>query len=210
MEKILKSSDLNLKEIKKILKQGGVLVYPTDTVYGICADFNSTEGIKKIYKVKERDERSPLIALLSDKKYLEKIAEIPNDKKEIIERVIEKFWPGALTIILKKKYVVPNEMVSNGESVGVRVPNLKITRDIIESMGGILPTTSANISGERTPQKYEELSKEIIERADIVVKYEEEILGVASTIVDFSKEKIAILREGAIKKEELNLLINKK
>lgn len=206
---ILKEKEIDYKRIKKILEQGGVIIYPTDTVYGIGCSLSSIKGIEKIYLSKERDKSSPLIALISDKKYLNEIANIPKDKEKLLKKLIELYWPGALTIILNKKSIVPKEMVALGETIGIRIPNLKITREIIEKVGGIMPTTSANISGEKTPKNYYELSERIKEKSDIIVEYNEEILGVESTIIDLTKDIPEILREGAIKIRELDKFIGK-
>lgn len=203
MNLLNQKDNIDYEKIKEILEKGGVVIYPTDTVYGIGCTLTSLKGIEKIYLSKERDKSSPLIALISKKDYWKKIATVSEDKEELLEKLMNKYWPGALTVILKKKDIVPNEMVSYGDTVGIRVPSLRIARDIIEKVGGIMPTTSANISGEKTPKTYFELSEKIKERADIVVEYKEEILGVESTIIDLTKEIPIILREGAISRKEL-------
>ena len=100
-------------------------------------------------------------------------------------------------------------MVSNGLTVGIRIPALKLAQDIIESVGGILPTQSADISGERTPKSYDELNEKFIDRVDLIVDGGETPLGVESTILDLTKDNPTILREGAIKKEEIEKLIGK-
>nr|WP_307774829.1 L-threonylcarbamoyladenylate synthase [uncultured Cetobacterium sp.] len=202
-------SNINFDDIKESLAKGKIIVYPTDTVYGVGASIDSIKGIENIYKAKERSFTSPLIALISKKEHIDKIAIIPEEKKEILRILAENYWPGALTIILKKKENVPGIMVSNGETVGVRIPNLKIAIDIIEASGGILPTTSANISGERTPRSYKEVNKKFKERVDILVDGGESPLGEESTIIDLTRDRIVILREGAIKKETIEKLIGK-
>ncbi|MGL5951169.1 MAG: L-threonylcarbamoyladenylate synthase, partial [Cetobacterium sp.] len=152
---------------------------------------------------------SPLIALLSKVEYIEKIAIVDKEKKNLVEKLAKEFWPGALTIILDKKKNVPDIMVSGGKTVGVRIPALKLAQDIIEGVGGILPTTSANISGETTPRSYEELNEEFKDRVDIIVDGGATPLGVESTILDLTKDVPKILREGAIKKEAIEKLIGK-
>lgn len=210
MEKIeYNLKTINLEKIKERLFQGDIIVYPTDTVYGVGALISSRLGIEKIYRAKERSFKSPLIALVSNIKKIDEIAYVPEEKKEILEQLLKKFWPGELTIILKKKEIVPNIMVSNGETVGVRMPNLDVSLKIIEAVGGILPTTSANISGERTPSSYDEISKEFKGRVDILVDGGKCPKGLESTIIDLTKEKIEILREGAIKKLEIEKIIGK-
>ncbi|WP_297599003.1 L-threonylcarbamoyladenylate synthase [uncultured Cetobacterium sp.] len=206
---VFKKDSIDFPTIKKSLESGDIIIYPTDTVYGVGASINSLDGIKKIYTAKKRDFKSPLIALLSKRENIEKVAIIDENKKEIVERLTDEYWPGALTIILKKRENVPAMMVSNGDTVGVRVPNLELARQIIESIGGVLPTTSANISGERTPRSFRELSESFKERADILIDGGETPVGVESTIIDLTKEAPVILREGAIKKEAIEKIIGK-
>lgn len=206
---VFKENNIDLEVIKNELNNDGIIIYPTDTVYGVGASIDSLKGLQKIYEAKERNFSSPLIALLSKVEYIEKIAIIDEEKKIIIEKLASEFWPGALTIILNKKENVPDIMVSNGETVGVRIPDLKLAQDIIESVGGILPTTSANISGEKTPRSYEELSEKFKERVEVIVDGGKSPLGVVSTILDLTKTLPKILREGAIKKETIEKVIGK-
>lgn len=210
MEKLVFSSEnLNLELIKEKVKAGSIVIYPTDTVYGVGADIFSLAGIERIYAAKERNFTSPLIALISDRKYVEEIAYIDEENRDKVQALMENFWPGGLTIILRKKDVVPGIMVSNGETVGVRIPNHKISMEIIESVGGIMPTTSANISGEKTPRSFEELSQVFKERVDILIDGGASPLGTESTIIDMSKNTPKILREGSISKSEIEKVIGK-
>ncbi|WP_448821943.1 L-threonylcarbamoyladenylate synthase [Cetobacterium sp.] len=206
---VFKEDNIDLEIIKNRLINDGVIIYPTDTVYGVGASIDSLKGLCKIYEIKERDFKSPLIALLSKVEYVEKIAIIDEEKKTIIEKLANRFWPGALTIILNKKETVPDIIVSGGKTIGVRIPDLKLAQEIIESVGGILPTTSANISGEKTPRSFEELSEEFKKRVDIVVDGGKSPLGMESTILDLTKTFPKILREGAIKKETIEEVIGK-
>ena len=125
-----------------------------------------------------------------------------------IEALMKEFWPGALTIILDKKDVVPSRMVSGGTSVGVRMPNHPVALDIIDACGGILPTTSANISGEASPKDHSEVNEKFMERVEIVVEGGVCPVGVESTIIDMRNEP-AILRAGGISKEEIEEIIGK-
>ena len=206
---VFKENNIDLEVIKNELNNNGIIIYPTDTVYGVGASIDSLKGLQKIYEAKERNFSSPLIALLSKVEYIEKIAIIDEEKKIIIEKLAGEFWPGALTIILNKKDNVPGIMVSNGETVGVRIPALKLAQDIIESVGGVLPTTSANISGEKTPRSFEELDEKFKERVEVIVDGGKSPLGIESTILDLTKTLPKILREGAIKKETIEKVIGK-
>lgn len=202
------SLNADYNKIGKLLKEGNLIIYPTDTVYGVGGIIESDESIAKIYKAKERSFKSPLIVLVSDVSKIEKIAYIEEKNREKIEKLIKEFWPGGLTIILNKKDNVPDIMVSGGKTVGVRMPNLDTALKIIEAAGGLLPTTSANISGETTPRSYDELSEEFKERVEILVDGGRCPIGNASTIIDMS-DKPKILRIGAISIEDIEKIIGK-
>lgn len=200
--------EISLENISARLKKGEIIIYPTDTVYGVGGVLKE-DTLRKIYEAKTRSFSSPLIGLVSSLEKVDEIAVISDEHREKVSKLIEKFWPGGLTIILKKKENVPSIMVSNGETVGVRMPNHKLALDIIKSAGGVLATTSANISGEKTPSSFEELSPVFKNRVDIVIDGGECPIGTASTIIDMSKSKISILREGSISKEEIENIIGK-
>ncbi len=208
MKKIYNLQNIDFLEIEKFLKAGELIIYPTDTVYGIGGIISSEDTIKNIYKAKERSFKSPLIVLVSDIEKIEEIAYIEEKNREAIKKLITNFWPGGLTIILKKKEWVPNIMTADGDTVGVRMPALDVALEIIKSAGGLLPTTSANISGEKTPRAYEELSEKFKERVDIVVDGGKSPLGTESTIIDMSDEP-KILRLGAISIEDIEKVIGK-
>ncbi|MDU1909635.1 L-threonylcarbamoyladenylate synthase [Fusobacterium sp.] len=202
------SFNVDYDKIGELLKEGNLIIYPTDTVYGVGGIIDSDEAITKIYKAKERSFKSPLIVLVSDVSKIEKIAYIEEKNKEKIEKLMKEFWPGGLTIILNKKNNVPDIMVSDGKTVGIRMPDLDISLKIIEKAGGLLPTTSANISGETTPRSYDELSESFKERVEILVDGGKCPIGNASTIIDMS-DKPKILRVGAISIEDIEKVIGK-
>lgn len=202
----LKNIDFN--RIKELLEEKEIVVYPTDTVYGVGGLITSEEAIKKIYQAKERSYNSPIIALVSSVDKVEEIAYINEKNRDLIERLIERFWPGGLTIILKKREFVPDILTAKGDTIGIRMPNLDIALKIIESVGGVLPTTSANISGETTPRSYDEVSEIFRERVGILIDGGKSPLGEESTIIDMSNEP-KIVRVGAIPVEEIEKVIGK-
>ena len=200
--------EVKYQEIGEQIKKGALIIYPTDTVYGIGASIQSEEALIHLYQAKSRNFSSPLIALVDSVERISEIAYVER-KKELLEKLSQKFWPGGLTIILPDKDCVPKIMISGGNTVGVRIPNHEMALSIIRAAGGILPTTSANISGEATPSSYQELSEAIKRNADIVIDGGVCPVGEASTILDFTKDSIQILRLGAITKEEIEAVIGK-
>ena len=205
----MKIQSLDYEKIGAELKNGKIIIYPTDTVYGVGGIITNEETIKNIYKAKDRSFSSPLIALISSADKIEEIAVINEKNRDKINKLIQAFWPGGLTIILESKKIVPPIMISNGKTVGVRMPDHEAALKIIESAGGILPTTSANISGEVTPRSYEELDEKFKCRVDITVDGGKCPIGTASTIIDMSSENIKILREGAISQSQIENIIGK-
>jgi L-threonylcarbamoyladenylate synthase len=199
--------DIELPILKKRVISGELIVYPTDTVYGVGAVIDKEDSLEMLYKVKGRSFSSPLIALVSDKKNVNRIAYVDKNKEKI-EKLMDNFWPGALTIILDKKKNVPSIMVSGGSSIGVRMPDHPLALEIIEACGGILATTSANISGEPSPKSFLEISKKLKEKIGILVDGGSCPIGIESTIIDMRKEPV-ILRNGGIKKEDIEKIIGK-
>lgn len=199
---------LYYQEIGKKIQEGALIIYPTDTVYGIGASIESEEALKRLYEAKSRSFSSPLIALVDSVDRISKIADF-EERKEVLEKLSAAFWPGGLTIILKAKDRVPKIMISGGDTIGVRIPNHEIALNVIRAVGGILPTTSANISGEATPSTFKEVSEEIKKKTDIVIDGGACPIGEASTILDFTKQTIQILRIGAISKEQIESIIGK-
>ena len=202
-------SDDKWAELASELKKGSLIIYPTDTVYGLASIVTNEQSINNIYLAKSRSFTSPLIALLSSVDKVEEVATISDENREILEKLAHAFWPGALTVILKRKEHIPSIMVSGGDTIGVRIPNLDLAIKIIDLAGGILATTSANISGEATPKSYNELSEAIKSRVDILVDGGECKLGEASTIIDLTSDVPKILRNGAISTDEITKIIGR-
>ena len=167
-----------------ILKKGGTVIFPTDTVFGIGALYKDKKAIKRIYRIKKTPTTQQFPILISSISQVQKLVEI----NPLARNLIKKYWPGALTIIMKSK--------KGSKKLGVRMPNLKITKELIEKVGPIVGT-SANIHGDITPTIYEKLNPKIIKSADFVLKgkctQQKE-----STVVDVSENKLVILRKGAI------------
>jgi L-threonylcarbamoyladenylate synthase len=205
---IFDKNNINYDVIVESIKKGDLIIYPTDTVYGVGGALNLT-SIEKIYKAKERNFTSPLIALVSNLDKIEQIAIIPEKFQEQANKLMKKFWPGGLTIIFEKKESIPNMMVADGKTVGIRMPDHPLALKIIEMVGGILPTTSANISGDKTPAAFSEISEKFKKRIKILVDDGKCPKGFESTIVDITGNEIKLLREGIISRNEIEKVIGK-
>ncbi len=195
MEKILKCDEESIKLASEYIKNGGIIVYPTDTVYGLGADPYNKDAIEKIFSIKERDKTKPLPLLCSSLKHVNRIVDINSDAK----RLAERFWPGALTIIMELK---DEELIDilDIDKGAVRIPNNSCALKLIDACNGILIGTSANISGYKSIKDVRELDTRLLERVDIVID-DGITLGIESTIIDIIDKKI--IREGYLKKEQL-------
>ena len=190
-----KINEDELENVIKVIEDGGVVIFPTDTVYGIAANSLDEEAIKKLFDLKERNDNKPICVLTSSVDKIKKIAYVRDEE----QKIIDQYMPGALTIILDKKDNVSDVLTSNLKTVGVRIPNNKIALRILEKLEYPLATTSANISGKEAAVKKEDLITEFDGRVDIIIDGGITDLKVSSTIVKLDNNEIKILRQGTIK-----------
>lgn len=186
-----------LKEVIEVLKNHGIIIFPTDTVYGIGCNCFSEKAIRKIFKDKSRPEQKPINVLTNN---IEKIQKVAKNISEKEEEIIKKYMPGALTIILNKKEEVPSILTAGLNTIGVRIPNNKIALYILKNFEYPLATTSVNISGNMPGIELEDFLNEFKDKVDIIIDGGKAEIGIASTIVRIDEnEKVNILREGNIK-----------
>lgn len=174
-----------------------IILFPTDTVYGIGALPIKSE-IQKLYDIKKREKSKKIIALVSSK---EKVFEIFEDN-QFLRFLVDKLFPGEVTLISKAKKEFLDK-TGYLEDIGVRMPGNKIAQELIASQGGILMTTSANLSGKPTPKTFSEIEKEILENVDEYIKYDEDLSGQSSSIFKVLNDEIFEIREGNVKFEYL-------
>ena len=196
---IVDESELN--EIKEILDNDGVIIFPTDTVYGIACNCFSEKAIKKVFDIKKRPENKPINDLSNN---LDKIKLVSKNISEKEEFLINKYMPGALTIILDKNEKVSDILTAGLDTIGVRIPKNNISLRILENVSYPLATTSANISGDSAGIKISDFLKEFDGVVDAIIDGGETDLKVASTIVRVeSDNKLKIIREGTLKIKEM-------
>lgn len=186
----------SIDEAVRILKKGGVIIFPTDTVWGIGVSVASKEGISKLYKIKKRKRGKPTAVLVSDMGMAGKLGEF---SKEAIN-LAKKHWPGGLTIIVKaEKRFVPSSILGEGGSIGLRVPDNKLVLEILKKFGTGIVAGSANISGGVAPRYFGEIDKKLLDKVDYVVSGESWDSGSEkpSTVVDTSKKPFVVLRKGS-------------
>lgn len=181
-----------------ILKRGGVIAIPTDTVYGFAAPVHDEAAIARLYQIKERDQRKSIAVLLGDAAQAHLVAhEFPAKA----QRLAEKYWPGALTIIIRKKAGLPADLTSN-DLVGLRIPDHEWTRELIRQTGP-LAVTSANISGQPPAGSIEEFADELGPQLDLIVDGGPSSGGVPSSVINCGSDPAVVLREGAIPGKDL-------
>lgn len=193
-----------LKEAEDILRCGGLVAFPTETVYGLGANALDESASIKIYEAKGRPSDNPLIVHISKVDDLSILAEDIPDKAYRLAKV---FWPGPLTMILKKKGVVPYKTTGGLDTVAIRLPANEIARRLIEESGIYIAAPSANISGKPSPTKASHVLRDLNGRIDMIIDGGMATLGLESTIVDLSGEKPMILRPGCITKQMLSNVI---
>ena len=192
-------SDLN--KIKEILDNDGVIIFPTDTVYGIACNCFSEKAIKKVFDIKKRPENKPINVLSNNLDKIKLVSRNINEKEEFL---INKYMPGALTIILDKNEKVSDILTAGLDTIGVRIPKNNISLRILENVSYPLATTSANISGDSAGIKISDFLKEFDGVVDAIIDGGETDLKVASTIVRVeSDNKLKIIREGTLKIKEM-------
>jgi len=174
-----------------IIKDGGLVAFPTETVYGLGADYSNKKAIERIYKVKRRSKNKSLTLHISDMDMFKKlVSEVPS----LAQKLINQFWPGPLTIILMSK---------DGKKTGYRMPNHKVALNLINKCGKPMVAPSANISGEAPPSDAHEVLKTLGHRADMILDAGKTAIGRESTVVDATVFPCRVLREGAVSKSRL-------
>jgi L-threonylcarbamoyladenylate synthase len=198
-----KLSPLIQKQVEQaiiILKQGGVVACPTDTVYGVGAAINIEPAVKRVYQIKGRAYNKPLPILLADKSQIAEVAEVV---PPIAWLLVEKFMPGALTIVLPKAESVSDIVTAGRKTIALRIADHSIPIAIVRGLGVPIVGTSANLSGKPSALTAEEVYAQLGDKVDLIIDGGRCPGGRESTIVDLTGETPLILREGAISREEL-------
>ena len=198
----LNNTEEALNNAAKILQDGGIIIYPTDTLYGLGANAFNEDAVLKIQKIKKQDKNKPISVIVKDLKMARKIACV--DSK--VEKILNKIWPGPITVVLRKKDIVPDVLTGNGETVAIRIPDNEFISALMRRIDFPITATSANISGENNLLK----SKEIINKfkkakfaPDLFIDVGDIKNPTASTIIDLTTGIPKILRVGIVGKEEM-------
>jgi L-threonylcarbamoyladenylate synthase len=193
-----------LERAVEVLRAGGLVAFPTDTVYGLGALPDHRAAVRSIYEVKGRSTSNPIALLLAGPEYVKRVAVLPDAALPLLRR----FWPGGLTLILPKTEAICEE-ISMGVTVGVRVPNLRLARDLTLAAGGVLAASSANRSGEPPALTAEEVLAALGGQIELILDGECCWGGVPSTVLDCTVWPPAVLRHGAVPEEAIRATLER-
>ncbi|MEM0465711.1 MAG: L-threonylcarbamoyladenylate synthase [Candidatus Pacearchaeota archaeon] len=208
----MKTKIFNSKQIKQaadLIKKGELVAFPTETVYGLGANALDSNAVKKIFIAKGRPSDNPLIVHISKKEQINEIAYIPISKKRLVNKLIKKFWPGPLTIILRKKKIIPDEVTCGLKTVAIRMPKNKIALSLIENSKVPIAAPSANLSGKPSGTSFRHVLKDFNGKIAGIIKSKDCEIGLESTVIDMTADKPMLLRPGLISFEKLKKIIPK-
>ena len=198
--KLLLSIQQQVEQAITILKKGGIVAFPTDTVYGLGASMNIAQAVERIYQVKKRPRSMPLPLLFTEVSQIDKVAQsVP----PVARLLAGKFWPGALTMVLFKSESVPDIVSGGSKTIAIRIPDHPVPVALAQGVGTPIAGTSANLSGQPSALTADDVRAQLGYKVDLIIDGGQCPGGRESTIVDLTMETQVILREGAIPREEL-------
>jgi len=186
----------NVQKAIEVVKNGGIIIFPTDTVFGIGCRIDNESAVNRLFAIKQRSKtQAPPVLVNSIEMAQEYLLPIPQD---VIDRLMKNYWPGALTIVLPCKIEKVSSWVrGNSNTLGIRVPNHQIILEIIRGVGVPIIGTSANFHGAKTPKTVDELDPDFVKKVDMIVEGVCNV-GISSTVVDCSQKPWKILRQGSV------------
>lgn len=204
---ILTDTREDIEKAAEIIKTGGLVAFPTETVYGLGADALDLLAVSKIYRAKGRPSDNPMIVHIADRSALKELtSEITPD----MEKLMDAFWPGPMTLIVKRLPVVPDVTTGGLETVGVRFPSHPVAQALILASGKPIAAPSANLSGKPSPTTADHVVKDMMGRVDAIIKSTDCQHGIESTVIDMTGVVPMILRPGVITSDMLSEVLGKK
>lgn len=206
MNSIIKTADAgNISQAAQCVKEGKVVIFPSETVYGLACDACNSDAIRLIYNIKSRLESVPLQIMVDSMEDAEKIGFFDDNALKIAK----KFWPGPLTIVVRRREGAKISYLATAglQTIGIRIPDNPIALKLIRQTARPVAATSANISKTTSPVSVDGISQNILEKVAMVLDGGRAKIGVSSTVIDATGAAIKILREGSVTKEDINILI---
>ncbi len=204
--KILKNTIEEIKEAADILAKGGLVAFPTETVYGLGADALNKEAVGKVYAAKGRPSDNPMIVHIASKDDILKLStKLSTDMKKLMDN----FWPGPMTMIVERKELIPDVTTGGLDTVGIRMPSDETARKLIELSGCPVAAPSANLSGKPSPTTAQHVIDDLDGRVDCIICGKDCEVGIESTVIDMTGETPMILRPGIITKADIESVLGK-
>ncbi|MBI3012930.1 MAG: threonylcarbamoyl-AMP synthase, partial [Elusimicrobia bacterium] len=195
---------IQVQQAVQVLRRGGVVCFPTETVYGLGARLFDEMAIRAVYQIKGRPRDNPLIVHISDLKMLELLAVgMPLETQNLVK----KFWPGPLTIVCKKSEFVSRSVTAGLETVAIRMPRHPVATELLSALKEPIAAPSANRSGRPSPTRHEDVLREMRGKADLILDGGQSDFGLESTVVDLAHRPFRILRPGCVTAEELKTVL---
>ena len=191
-------------EAAEFIKHGGIVAFPTETVYGLGADIFAEKAVAKIFEAKNRPADNPLIAHIAD---FGQIAELSGDVNEFARQFIESFFPGPLTIVLRKSEKVPLIATAGLDTIGIRMPRFEMAHQFLTACKTPVVAPSANLSGRPSPTTWQAVSEDLDGRIDCILQAEATEIGIESTVVVCTSEVPLVLRSGSVSIEQLREIV---
>ena len=198
--KLIKVNDISnaseeIGEAARLLRDGGIVIFPTETVYGLGASAYSKEAVKKVFEAKGRPQDNPLICHIAS---FDSLSYVASYVPEEAIALAKEFWPGPLTLVLKKSQFVAEEVTCGLDTVGVRMPDHPVALSLLEKAGVPIAAPSANISGRPSPTRIEHVIEDMMNRVDAIIDGGDCSVGIESTVLDMTKDPPVILRPGGV------------
>ena len=196
-----------LKLCADTVKRGGLVCFPTETVYGLGANAFDASAVSRIFEAKGRPGDNPLIVHISDYEMLPGISHCDAGQKDRLTRLGNAYWPGPVTMIVPKNEAIPDTVTCGLSTVGIRMPSHPVARKLIECAGVPIAAPSANLSGKPSPSQASHVIEDLMGRVDIIIDGGDCSVGVESTVLDISREEPLILRPGAITLDDVQKVL---
>lgn len=201
----MQRSNSVIKEAVHTLKRGGVIIFPTDTVWGIGVSLSNTAAVERLYSIKGREEGKPTAVLVSGMEMAERYGRFSQEARDLAN----KYWPGGLTVIVPAgEATLPQMLLGQSKTIGLRVPKNDITLSLISRLGEAIAAGSANFSGDIAPREYKDIDKRLLRAVDYVLARKDKLTKsvsfesggqMPSTVVDATKKPMVVLREGPVR-----------
>lgn len=184
----------------KVIKNGGIIIYPTDTIYGLGCDAVNRNAVDRIFEIKHRNPKNPALVLVHNISMLRELIEDISPKTKIL---MKRFWPGPLTMLFKARKGIHPLLVSNNGKIGIRIPKNNYCLKLMKICRTPIVSTSANISGEKQPTEISDLIKMFSQKVDLIIDAGDNTSLLPSTVIDASEDKPILIREGAVRFREI-------